>query len=1054
MRCLSIVVILLAVFCVRGWAEVEKGLAAHWKFDEGKGDVLHDRSGNQNHGKIHGATWVKCGRGYALQFDGMDDYVDCGTGPSLDITGPITLEAWVYPESVPKKGEAGIVGKFFTSYALTYYFTPAYATPGCYWYISSGGNFCRMSLDVGSWQHVAGAFDGTTMSVYVDAKPVRVHKSKFKTVKKGKNFLMGCIVGDPTATDPAYRGTTHFEGMIDDVRLYARTLSDKEMIGHYNESAQEKGRPLMDASWFDRFKLTPYFYLDKNELVVNVDFRGLLPVPEGAEIRAELARTGVAKPLQTRKIEARPQPGYAEVTFTLTDFTLGTYEIRAVLAAKGRVRSKEKLSFQYPPAPPQVPSPATKLVAPLPKPLDPVTYDLQLCDGGGFKILIAGDAYPVESTFSYPHGGENTLLAASAKGPECEASWAISTRKVGTKEYRVLARGKYCAIERRINLHPHHLAISDTIANPTDKDIGIVINNYLDTGGKNLSTCYLGGIKGRGRREALHNPTTFVGKKNLGLGLVAIDDVSVVQSKVYGEKDRAGILDDMFGLGPRASYTMTWSIYPVGSEDYFDFINVIRNELGLNGKTVDGPLTYVDRKKPLPENTLRGLRSKYICLGCLAWCADDPGISIEGIEFIDFPKERAFVKKVFAEIREKYPDAYPMFHIAHSLYATNRPERYADSRVIDKNGKQVVYSTNRTYREKFFSKEKLDAGWSWYIFYPTLDNSFGKAMLEAVDVMMDEMGSTGVFADGLMHGYGGRFTYDRWDGHTVEIDPKTKQIKRKFASVHLLCQDAIMAYCKKIASKGGAVLCDSGPGTLTFARKAPVAACPIETGSDEACRLTHLAPFPMALGWPKYKPEPKVYRDIRAKLRWGVLWYDYYWRVGRSSIFSRMYPITIEEIHSGYVKGKERLVTMHSGVYGWPKDENLHFAYLSDARGLLVPHNFLTTVDNSGVRTHISLKENEMAVLKKLPVTIRFRRPINLIAQQYDEKAMQILLNGKGTIQVIVRDGDFPVKPGAAYRVTTSREQTITASRDGILSFPLRLEGQMKLRIERSVEQP
>ena len=41
------------------WAEVEKGLVAHWDFNEGKGDVLCDRSGNENHGTIHGATWAR-----------------------------------------------------------------------------------------------------------------------------------------------------------------------------------------------------------------------------------------------------------------------------------------------------------------------------------------------------------------------------------------------------------------------------------------------------------------------------------------------------------------------------------------------------------------------------------------------------------------------------------------------------------------------------------------------------------------------------------------------------------------------------------------------------------------------------------------------------------------------------------------------------------------------------------------------------------------------------------------------------------------------------------
>jgi len=34
----------------------EPSLIAHWSFDEGSGNVLHDRSGNKHDGTIHGAT--------------------------------------------------------------------------------------------------------------------------------------------------------------------------------------------------------------------------------------------------------------------------------------------------------------------------------------------------------------------------------------------------------------------------------------------------------------------------------------------------------------------------------------------------------------------------------------------------------------------------------------------------------------------------------------------------------------------------------------------------------------------------------------------------------------------------------------------------------------------------------------------------------------------------------------------------------------------------------------------------------------------------------------
>ena len=1040
----------------RAAAPPKQPLAAHWDFDEGRGNVLHDRSGNKNHGKIHGAKWVKSGTGHALQFDGKDDYVDCGTGASLDITGPISMEAWICPLAVPQ-GEPGVAGKFYESYALT-----LYKSGCCYWYISSGANQVAVPVEVGAWQHIVGTFDGLGSRLYINGTQVKARKSDYRYVKPGKNFLMGCIIGDPTAQDSAYHATAHFEGIIDDVKVYNRTLSQKEIAMSYNRSAQERGLALVDASWFDRFRLTLYPYPAEDKLIVDVNYMGLLPVPAGAWIRTELRTPDAPKALASHTIRPRSVPGHDEVTFSLTGLAPATYQVRAVLADKEGARASETIRFTHPTPPLQVPSPKDKVVSALPPPLEPISYKFQLCESGGFKILIDRRAFPVESSFSFPQGGANTLVVTPAKGKrQCEASWEVLARKLGTKEYRVRAQGEYYAVERNIRLHPEHITVCDTITNLTDKDVGIILDNYVAADSKQFPTAYAGGVKGMSSRPALHNPTAFMARKDLGLGLVAIDDVYVTQGKVYRDPTRCGISDDMFGLAPKASYTMKWNIYLKRSDDYFDFINAVRDDLGLSGRTVKANFMFMPRRTPPSQHSMDVLRPKYVSIGCLSKCADDPGISIEGVEFIDFPKERALIRKTVAETRKKYPDVYLMFHIAHSLYATNKPERYADSRVIDENGKQVVYSKNRTYLENYFSKKNLDAGWDWWIFYPTRDNSMGKTMLHAVDVMMDEMGVTGVWADGLMAIFSANFTYDRWDGHTVEIDPKTNTIKRKFASLHLLSQDLIMDYCKKITAKGGVVVCDSGPGTLTFAREAAVAAYPVESGNDMECRKTHLAPFPMALGYPNFKPEPKVYNDMLDKLRWGVLYYYYHGPLDRAGLLARMYPITIQEIHSGFVKGRERLVTADAGAYGWLADKDLHVVQLCDGRGRLVPHRFLTTVDRSGVRTDLALKENEMAVLQKIPVTMRAPRPVNLVCRQYDDKTVEIVLNGSGKpamplagkLSMEVRDGEFPIEPGAAYRVEAHEERTVIAKRDGTLAFSLRAEGELILRIKRVTQE-
>ena len=72
------------------------GLAAWWKLDEPSGDIAHDSSGGANHGTLHGDPQrVKDPSGGALFFHGIDDYVDCGSAPSLMQVGSVSVAAWI-----------------------------------------------------------------------------------------------------------------------------------------------------------------------------------------------------------------------------------------------------------------------------------------------------------------------------------------------------------------------------------------------------------------------------------------------------------------------------------------------------------------------------------------------------------------------------------------------------------------------------------------------------------------------------------------------------------------------------------------------------------------------------------------------------------------------------------------------------------------------------------------------------------------------------------------------------------------------------------------------
>jgi len=71
------------------------GPIASWNFDEGAGTIAADGTGGGNTGQVLGASWTEGYAGNALEFDGIDDRVLLGTGPSLEGLTDFTVMAMV-----------------------------------------------------------------------------------------------------------------------------------------------------------------------------------------------------------------------------------------------------------------------------------------------------------------------------------------------------------------------------------------------------------------------------------------------------------------------------------------------------------------------------------------------------------------------------------------------------------------------------------------------------------------------------------------------------------------------------------------------------------------------------------------------------------------------------------------------------------------------------------------------------------------------------------------------------------------------------------------------
>ncbi len=1011
----------------------DEGLVADYTFGEGSGLVLKDSSGNGNDGKIQGAEWVKVENGYALRFDGEDDCVDCGDTPSLNLKEKLSLEVWMRPAAKPSDA-AGIVGKYYDNYALTYG-----REGGAWWYISSGSNGCFGLIESDKWVHVIGTFDGKVLKLYADGVKIAESPTKIPSANPGKNFYIGKILANPDAPDPAYGGVRPFLGMIGGVKVYNRALSPDEVTAHFRDGLKK----FIDPVWFNRVRLIPYAYPDMGKIVVDVDYRGFLPLAGDGRVQVQLAKTGEQTAIRTADLSGLTRKGEKEVSFDTTDLQPGTYEARAVFTDGRGVRPEERVSFAYTASAVKLASPGTRFAPLLPAAPKPAKYKFDISAGGGFDLNIDGTEYLFESSYSYPSGGENRL-ASAGPGKGGESSWKVSSKRLDASRYRVYAKGAYYTIERNIQLFPNRISVKDKITNNTSEDIGIILSNHMNLSGQEFRDSYLSGFKGGGLLEETYSPSAFVGRKDLGIGILPLDDVYVIQSQVFNQNGRIGVSSNKFGLAGKASYTLEWAIYPNSTGDYYDFINAVRRDEGRNGVTVEGqwacwPNGPFDKSGKLPSDEFfENGNIKYFGPGSFALLADDPELSVEGIDFMNYPKAMQFNRELADKTTKAHPGIECFFHIAHSLYDTNKPnETFADSRVIEKSGKQALWPENPPW----ISQKRLDEGWNAYTYYPTPGNSFHNALMKSADVYMDVCGYKCFFLDGYMVGYMGKYTYDRWDNHTVDIDPATKTIKRKYASVLLLSQPSLVQFVDKAHAKGATVIANNSVITRTIGKQRIIHDREVVANPD-----THLAPTSIALSnMYNIQNDVDIYRDALDKLKWGELMFVY--ATGDNilkypSLVQQMFPITFEEIHSGCVKGRERIVTMNSGVYGWPGDNSLHFGYKYDPRGVSVTPDFVTTADVKGVRTLVSLRDQESAVVKKIPVSMKTSGRVNVSCSQYDGKGIKILLNGKGRAYVTVKTGDFSVKPKAKYSlVVDGVAKRITAGAGGAISFQLDLHG-------------
>ena len=312
----------------------ERGLVGYWDFEEGSGKTLHDKSGNGNHGKITGgAKWVKGVRGWALSFNGVDGMVQIKRSPSLNMSGDVTVMAWV--RALSDKGRDRIIFGDGASLAVNRNVSVIIDSGFPYLQRGNGVDSEAITPDIrfdGTWTHLAVVYELPRWYFYWNGKLVRTGRMIFPMTPthKGDYFIGGWWAGK-------------FKGEIDEVKVYNRALAEREIVSHH------EGKPVAPQP---ELLIDPRFRLSKHMVAVELLCRNL--GQEGVTAAVAVSRRGQERPLQSRRTGlklTRPDServaGKAE--FSTRDFTPGPYQIRATLKdVQGKALLSGSKEFNFP----------------------------------------------------------------------------------------------------------------------------------------------------------------------------------------------------------------------------------------------------------------------------------------------------------------------------------------------------------------------------------------------------------------------------------------------------------------------------------------------------------------------------------------------------------------------------------------------------------------------------------------------------------------------------------------------------------------------------------
>ena len=194
------------------------------------GDGTGDDIVASNHGTLTG-DFVAGIVGQAFSFDGAGDSAVVGHDPSLDLNH-FTLDAWVNPGRFTPGDHQAIITKNVNPRPPSLWL---FGDKVQVWVDPVGLAATSVTgLTLGNWHHVATTYDGSNVKIYIDGSLDVSVPQTFAPATNTQPLLFGA----GRDNDQFF-----FQGLIDEVEIFNRVLSDAEIMAIFEAGSSGKRKP-------------------------------------------------------------------------------------------------------------------------------------------------------------------------------------------------------------------------------------------------------------------------------------------------------------------------------------------------------------------------------------------------------------------------------------------------------------------------------------------------------------------------------------------------------------------------------------------------------------------------------------------------------------------------------------------------------------------------------------------------------------------------------------------------------------------------------------------